>query len=111
MQCCPTSDGAAAAIIANEAFVRRHGLESQAVEIVGMEMATDLPSTFDDQSCMKLVHTLYFHCLYIFQLSLIIFKIINKFCICIIILKALCTCLLLPHVIRNKTYFIFYNKT
>nr|CAD7458561.1 unnamed protein product [Timema tahoe] len=53
LQCCPTSDGSAAAILASEDFVHLHGLESQAVEIVGMEMATDLPSTFSDNSCMK----------------------------------------------------------
>ncbi|KAL2728689.1 sterol carrier protein 2 [Vespula squamosa] len=55
LQCCPTSDGAAAAILANENFVRKHGLESQAVEIVGMEMSTDLPSTFSENSCIKLI--------------------------------------------------------
>ena len=46
LQCCPTSDGAAACILASESFVRRHGLEKQAVEIVGMEMATDPVSSF-----------------------------------------------------------------
>jgi sterol carrier protein 2 len=55
LQCCPTSDGAAAAILASEDFVKRHGLRSQAVEILGMAMATDLPSTFDANSCIKLV--------------------------------------------------------
>ena len=55
LQCCPTSDGSAAAVVANEEFVRRHGLQDQAVEIVGMEMSTDLPSTFADRSCMKIV--------------------------------------------------------
>ncbi|XP_047356565.1 sterol carrier protein 2 [Vespa velutina] len=55
LQCCPTSDGAAAAILANEDFVHKHGLESQAVEIVGMEMSTDLPSTFSERSCIKLI--------------------------------------------------------
>lgn len=55
LQCCPTSDGAAAAILCSEDFVHRHGLEAQAVEIVGMEMSTDLPSTFKDNSCMKIV--------------------------------------------------------
>lgn len=55
LQCCPTSDGAAAAIVASENFVRRHGLESQAVEILGMEMVTDVPSTFLDNSHMKIV--------------------------------------------------------
>jgi acetyl-CoA acetyltransferase len=55
LQCCPTSDGAGAAILASEAFVKKHGLEKTAVEIAGMAMATDLPSTFGDQSCIKLV--------------------------------------------------------
>ncbi|CAH0559051.1 unnamed protein product [Brassicogethes aeneus] len=54
LQCCPTSDGSAAAILASESFVRSHGLESQAIEIIGMEMATDTPSSFAD-SHMKLV--------------------------------------------------------
>lgn len=53
LQCCPTSDGSGAAILASEAFVRRHGLEAQAVEIVGMEMATDPESSFKDKSLMK----------------------------------------------------------
>lgn len=55
LQCCPTSDGSAAAILATEDFVHAHGLEKQAVEILGMEMATDLPSTFSERSCMKIV--------------------------------------------------------
>jgi len=55
LQCCPTSDGGAAAIIVSEQFVKEHGLESKAVEILGMELATDLPSTFEDKSCMKMV--------------------------------------------------------
>ena len=55
LQCCPTSDGAAAAILASEGFVARHGLAARAVEIAGMAMATDLPSTFDEKSCIKMV--------------------------------------------------------
>uniref|UniRef100_A0A672HR21 Sterol carrier protein 2 n=1 Tax=Salarias fasciatus TaxID=181472 RepID=A0A672HR21_SALFA len=55
LQCCPTSDGAGAAILASEAFVKKHGLESQAVEIVAQEMVTDLSSTFDENSCIKVV--------------------------------------------------------
>ncbi|MGH9905658.1 MAG: lipid-transfer protein [Pyrinomonadaceae bacterium] len=55
LQCCPTSDGAAAAILASDEFVKEHGLQQQAVEIVGMAMATDLPSTFDERSSIKLV--------------------------------------------------------
>jgi len=35
LQCCPTSEGAAAAILASEEFVKKHGLEDQAVEILG----------------------------------------------------------------------------
>ncbi|XP_018322669.1 non-specific lipid-transfer protein [Agrilus planipennis] len=55
LQCCPTSDGAAAAVLASESFVKSHGLENQAVEILGLEVATDLPSTFQERSCIKLV--------------------------------------------------------
>jgi acetyl-CoA acetyltransferase len=55
LQCCPTSDGAGAAILASEDFVRRHGLQAKAVEILGMAMTTDYRSTFDEKSCIKLV--------------------------------------------------------
>jgi len=55
LQCCPTSDGAAAAILASGAFVKQHHLEQQAVEIAGIAMATDLPSTFQERSCIKIV--------------------------------------------------------
>nr|WP_094027643.1 lipid-transfer protein [Nocardia cerradoensis] len=47
LQCSPTSDGSGAAILASEAFVDRHGLAAQAVEIVGQAMTTDFHSTFD----------------------------------------------------------------
>ena len=46
LQCSPTSDGAAAALIASERFVAERGLEARAVEIVAQAMVTDLPSTF-----------------------------------------------------------------
>ncbi|XP_021954159.1 non-specific lipid-transfer protein isoform X2 [Folsomia candida] len=55
LQCCPTSDGAAAAIIVSEAFVKLHNLQSSAVEILGMEMATDFPSSFEEPSAIKLI--------------------------------------------------------
>ncbi|XP_031567987.1 non-specific lipid-transfer protein-like [Actinia tenebrosa] len=55
LQCCPTSDGSAAAVLASEDFVKKHHLEDKAVEIVGMEMATDFRSTFEDNSCIKMV--------------------------------------------------------
>jgi acetyl-CoA acetyltransferase len=47
LQCCPTSSGAAAAVLASEGFVREHGLWDRAVEIAAQSMATDLPSTFE----------------------------------------------------------------
>ncbi|XP_030428325.1 non-specific lipid-transfer protein isoform X1 [Gopherus evgoodei] len=55
LQCCPTSDGAAAVVLTNEELVRKHGLESKAVEIVAQEMVTDLASTFEENSCIKVV--------------------------------------------------------
>lgn len=57
--CCisisPTSDGAGAAILASEDFVRKHQLENQAVEILAQEMVTDFTSTFEENSCIKMV--------------------------------------------------------
>jgi len=55
LQCCPTSDGAGAAILVSEDFVRKHNLQAKAVEILGMAMTTDFPSTFEEKSCIKLV--------------------------------------------------------
>ncbi|KAL7879479.1 hypothetical protein SRHO_G00017330 [Serrasalmus rhombeus] len=55
LQCCPTSDGAGAAVLASEAFVRRHRLQGKAVEIIAQEMTTDLTSTFEENSCIKMV--------------------------------------------------------
>ncbi|XP_010141243.1 PREDICTED: non-specific lipid-transfer protein, partial [Buceros rhinoceros silvestris] len=55
LQCCPTSNGAAAAIVANEEFVKRYNLQPKAVEILAQVMATDYPSTFEENSCMKVV--------------------------------------------------------
>jgi acetyl-CoA acetyltransferase len=50
LQCCPTSDGAAAALVASYEFVVAHGLQGVAVEITGQSMATDLPSSFQRSS-------------------------------------------------------------
>jgi acetyl-CoA acyltransferase len=47
LQCSPTSDGAACAIVASERFVDQHELWDRAVEIAGQAVVTDLPSTFD----------------------------------------------------------------
>ena len=55
LQCCPTSDGAGAAVLASEAFVKKHGLEKRAIEIAGQAMATDFDSSFDDRSMIKAI--------------------------------------------------------
>jgi acetyl-CoA acyltransferase len=55
LQCSPTSDGAAAAVVASERFVDDHGLWDRAVEIAGQAMVTDLRSTFESGSCIKVV--------------------------------------------------------
>jgi sterol carrier protein 2 len=54
LQCSPTSDGAACAILASEEFVRKNKLEAKAIEILALEMATDLPSSFKED-CIKMV--------------------------------------------------------
>ncbi len=55
LQCCPTSDGAGAAVLASEKFVKKHGLQDRAIEILGMAMTTDYASSFDEKSDIKLV--------------------------------------------------------
>jgi acetyl-CoA acetyltransferase len=56
LQCSPTSDGAAAVILASEKFVDEHDLHDQAIEIAGQAMVTDLRSSFDDTAdCIKIV--------------------------------------------------------
>jgi sterol carrier protein 2 len=56
LQCSPTSDGSAAAVVASEAFVEEHGLWDRSVEIAGQAMVTDLASSFDDETdCIKIV--------------------------------------------------------
>ena len=56
LQCSPTSDGAAAVIVASEKYVDEHDLWDQAVEIAGQAMVTDMSSTFDESAdCMTIV--------------------------------------------------------
>jgi acetyl-CoA acyltransferase len=55
LQCSPTSDGSAAAVIASERFVDDHDLWDRAVEIAGQALVTDLSSTFDAKSCIRVV--------------------------------------------------------
>ena len=54
LQCCPTSDGSGAAILASEDFIRKHGLQDRAIEIAGMAMTTDFPSSYEG-SMIKMV--------------------------------------------------------
>jgi acetyl-CoA acetyltransferase len=55
LQCSPTSDGSAAALVASERFVDEHDLWQQAIEIVGQSMVTDLTSTFEAKSAIAVV--------------------------------------------------------
>ncbi|MBI2913140.1 MAG: lipid-transfer protein [Chloroflexi bacterium] len=55
LQCCPTSDGSAAAVLASEDFVRRHSLEGKAVEILAQAMVTDTADTFERKSSITLI--------------------------------------------------------
>src|SRR5204863_6618014 len=55
LQCSPTSDGSGCAIVASERFVSEHDLWHRAIEIAGQAMVTDLSSTFDEASCIKVV--------------------------------------------------------
>ncbi|WP_042379719.1 lipid-transfer protein [Streptacidiphilus melanogenes] len=55
LQCSPTSDGAAAAVVASERFVREHALQDRAVEIVAQAMTTDTEESFASGSCIDVV--------------------------------------------------------
>lgn len=54
LECCPTTDGAGAAVLMSEDLVKRLGLQDRAIEIIGMEMMTDTAATFAENSSMKL---------------------------------------------------------
>lgn len=55
LQCCPTSDGGAAAVICSEAFMKSHGLDSKAVEVLALEMTTDNANFEEKPSMLKSV--------------------------------------------------------
>lgn len=55
LQCSPTSDGAAAAVVVSERFVESHGLGDRAVEIVAQAMTTDTGESFASGSCIDAV--------------------------------------------------------
>jgi acetyl-CoA acetyltransferase len=55
LQCCPTSDGSGAAVLASEEFVKKHNLQDKAIEILGQAMVTDMQDTFDSKSSIHLI--------------------------------------------------------
>ncbi|MFJ6884914.1 lipid-transfer protein [Streptomyces californicus] len=55
LQCSPTSDGAAAAVVVSERFADLHGLGDRAVEIVAQTMTTDTEESFASGSCVDAV--------------------------------------------------------
>ncbi|MFJ7066934.1 lipid-transfer protein [Streptomyces sp. NPDC101115] len=55
LQCSPTSDGAAAAVVVSERFVDEHGLRDRAVEIAAQAMTTDTEESFASGSCIDVV--------------------------------------------------------
>lgn len=54
LQCSPTSDGAAAAVVVSERFAERHG-STGLVEIAGQAMTTDTEESFASGSCIDVV--------------------------------------------------------
>jgi acetyl-CoA acetyltransferase len=54
LQCCPPTCGGAAAVIVSEAFAKRRGLKAD-VRIRAQAMRTDFPSTFEEESLIKVV--------------------------------------------------------
>ncbi|MCB5169108.1 lipid-transfer protein [Streptomyces bambusae] len=55
LQCSPTSDGAAAAVVVSERFLVQHGLHGRAVEIAAQAMTTDTGESFASGSCIDVV--------------------------------------------------------
>ncbi|MFB7955231.1 lipid-transfer protein [Streptomyces sp. NPDC056045] len=55
LQCSPTSDGAAAAVVVSRRFVEEHGLHDRAVEIAAQAMTTDTEESFASGTCIDAV--------------------------------------------------------
>ncbi len=53
-QCCPPTCGAAAAVLCSDDFVKKLGID-RPVHIVAQSMKTDLPSTFQESSMIKMI--------------------------------------------------------
>lgn len=54
LQCCPPTCGAGAAILCTEDFAKRHGIDNP-VYIAGMSMTTDMESSFNENSMIKVI--------------------------------------------------------
>lgn len=52
--CSPTSDGGAAAVVASEAFVKKHNLQDRAIEVAGFGVATDSSQLYEAHSRIEL---------------------------------------------------------
>jgi len=55
LQCSPTSDGAAAAVVVSERFAQERELTCRPVEIVAQAMTTDTEDSFASGSCIDVV--------------------------------------------------------
>ncbi|KAK6379518.1 hypothetical protein LTS17_006436 [Exophiala oligosperma] len=56
LQCCPSSTGAAAAVLVSQSFLDSHPfLKSSAVEIAGQALSTDSPVLFEQNSAIELI--------------------------------------------------------
>lgn len=53
-QCCPPTCGAAAAVLCSDEFAKKHGIDKP-VYIAAQTMTTDYPSSFEEQSMIKMV--------------------------------------------------------
>ena len=53
-QCCPPTCGAAAAVLCSDEFAKKHGI-AKPVWIAAQSMTTDYPSSFKDDSMIKMV--------------------------------------------------------
>jgi acetyl-CoA acetyltransferase len=53
-QCCPPTCGAAAAVLCSDEFAKKHGIDKP-VYIAAQTMTTDLPSTFEEKSMIKMI--------------------------------------------------------
>jgi len=55
LQCSPTSEGAAAAVVMSERAVRERELEARAVPVLAQAMTSDRPEAFESRSAIELV--------------------------------------------------------